>query len=304
MFIETHALSNKEGSPNLTFVKSLNVQAFPCGRRRSIDLKDSEGNDYYIPFDPEARLNTEVNNRKAVSLNGFSNTYIGKHDSNALTLFLAGYSFNIKIDDNYSTLNAVFNGIAEALAQNPVDTIYANIRISQTPLYEGFDTYYETSVLSAQPAIDVVPGTCLDLVKTFAGSTPADFKAENFYFSGLSFSAIPVAEYELSNSADSDITAKRVETGVAHIVTELYSDQLLTQQVVSLCIAKKVGNVWYINQEALLPKVTHGDKEDSVSITNLQVTSLDTKTLKQDGNNVPIIKVVNNQLQIVNVIRE
>ena len=60
MFIETHKTEN---DIDLTFIKSTCIQAYPCGRRRIPD-QTAETAGFRIPFDPEARLNTEANNRK------------------------------------------------------------------------------------------------------------------------------------------------------------------------------------------------------------------------------------------------
>ena len=77
MFIETRSDTLANEKIKQTFVKSLNVQAFPCGRRRS----DSN---QVIPFDPEARLNTEANNRKHSGINGYTQTFL-KSDWNTGT---------------------------------------------------------------------------------------------------------------------------------------------------------------------------------------------------------------------------
>jgi hypothetical protein len=60
MFTEVH-LKNDDSGQKLAFINSLNVQAFPCGRRRSEQITSADDK-YYIPYDPEARLNTEKNN--------------------------------------------------------------------------------------------------------------------------------------------------------------------------------------------------------------------------------------------------
>ena len=102
----------KNNDNRLVFIKSKNVNVFPCGRRRS-NLIDADGstltvNDrYYIPFDPEARLNTEANNRKHSGLNGFRQSYIYDWSytasSGVLSLVIEGYLFNIILDYEYRT---------------------------------------------------------------------------------------------------------------------------------------------------------------------------------------------------------
>ena len=100
MFIE----KRYENDNILAFIKSKNIQVFPCGRRRSTDIA---GTGTRLPFDPEARLNTEANNRKHSSLNGFTQTYLKEWDTTGkrLSLSIAGYLFDILLtndDTDYS----------------------------------------------------------------------------------------------------------------------------------------------------------------------------------------------------------
>ena len=114
LFNETHLY----GESMLTFIKSTNIQAFPCGRRSSAINYDKNSNSkidddekYYFPFDPEARLNTEANNRKHSSLNGYTQTYIKQWDTSqkALTMSLAGYLFSIYLVDKQTSPNTDFS---------------------------------------------------------------------------------------------------------------------------------------------------------------------------------------------------
>ena len=109
MFIETYTDEIAGVDQILTFIKSSNIQAYPCGRRRAVEDRDLNDNDIVeadehirIPFDPEARLNTEANNRKHSSLNGYTQTYLKEWDEKKklLTVALAGYLFNITLTDN------------------------------------------------------------------------------------------------------------------------------------------------------------------------------------------------------------
>ena len=91
---------NKDTS-QLAFLKSTAVKAFPCSRRRStlIDVDgraDTVEDRYYIPFDPEARLNTESNIRKHSGLNGFKQSYIQEwNDITEYYLLLGVYNPHI-----------------------------------------------------------------------------------------------------------------------------------------------------------------------------------------------------------------
>ena len=189
LFNETHLYDESM----LTFIKSTNIQAFPCGRRSSAVNydKNSDGKldneKYYFPFDPEARLNTEANNRKHSSLNGYTQTYLKQWntDSKLLTMSLAGYLFSIYLVDKQTSQNTDFSDVnafgtkvinclkakaehdiniattydkperqafAEAmLAQiDSATRIYANIIVEDVHLFSSNANEYFTSILRDQ----------------------------------------------------------------------------------------------------------------------------------------------------------
>ena len=297
MFIETHTHSiDNESEFNLTFVKSADISAYPCGRRRSqlveldVDGDNNTDSNYYIPFDPEARLNTEANNRKYSSINGYTQTYLNTWDSEEglLSLSLAGYLFNIKLANNCLNAESFATCVLKALNLNEeslskVEAIYANILIQEVPLFTGFKSY-NTGVLRNQSAT-TDPETCLDLPKSGDNVNITDFN--NYYFSGLSFSA-----EALSGKADT-----RSET----IVTAISGNQdELPQTIVSLRLLDIIEGKWQIHQPAFLPHIEHGDEVDSI-----KVTTLDAQTIRQDNKPVPTIDLVEKdgawQLQISKV---
>jgi hypothetical protein len=230
MFIETHGDTNI----TLTFIKSLNVKAYPCGRRRSEEKTEGgTTTGAYIPFDPEARLNTEANNRKHSSTNGYTQTYIRKWDNENLSLVLDGYLFDIKLDSNHNSENKFGSAIIGSInnyytkqninsSASDANKIYANIRIQEVPLYDGFTTYY-TEVLRNQSST-TNPSTTLDLLVNDNVTNISD--SNNYYFSGLSFSTEPLSLPDLSSR----------------------------QRVVSLCILEKkeVEGKWQLYNPSLL----------------------------------------------------
>ena len=126
MFIKTRIDTINDTQIARAFVKSAHVQAFPCGRRRSTpiekDLNDIQTagkvTEYRIPFDPEARLNTEANNRKHSSLNGYTQTYLyswNKDSDNKLSMSIAGYLFSIALTSEYTQVQEFGNGTLQAL---------------------------------------------------------------------------------------------------------------------------------------------------------------------------------------------
>lgn len=274
MFIETHRLDDY-GDTLLTFVKSSNVQVYPCGSRRGI--VDPDGNSgtisdtYNIPFDPEARLNTEANNRKHSGLNGFSQSYLNNWDEGTdttdglLSLVLAGYLFSVKLNTSFKTPTEFGKGIMQAVNGTEDDSaIYANIRLQETPLFSGRSSMScKTSVLRAQ--LGDPEDLSLDLLKANTALKDVE-KPENFYFSGLSFSTKPIAALESTNTRTESSTTR---------------DEI-TQQVFSLKILDKaiVGETeeWLIHEPAKLPNIEHGDTPGSIKLGDLVSNSINNTT--------------------------
>lgn len=261
----------------LAFIKSSKVKVYPCGRRRSQpidqDKKTTTPNDvYYIPFDPEARLNTEFNNRHYSGLNGFDQSYLKQwsdEESNKI-IVLGGYTFYLDLDTLEKTADFVKSledkGLTEAS-----NAIYVNIRLERIQLFEGFTDYY-TWVLRNQSATGSAL-TELDLLKT--GETESeDFN--NYYFSGLSFSVEALTgENEVRSIVECDIKSN---VGTSIISTK--------QQIISLRLFEKINETWTICQEALLPQIIHGKVENSAIID-----TLNTNILQQKGKPVSILEI-------------
>ena len=261
MFIETHLLNDLDTSDKtLHFIKSKNIQVFPCGRRRSMP----QGNSYSIPFDPESRLNTEANNVKHSSLNGFTQTYLSAFDTENryLSVTLAGYLFNIQFDNNMaegSDLLQSFCGSVEGA--NSTGKIYANIVLAKTPLFtnESLTLNYDTFILRDQTA-SIQPRTCLDLLKTPGKDDEGKDiildtnDTDNYYFSGLSFSSTPVTGVVNATRSGQD-----------------YVKNDLQQRNISLCILERKNNVWQPHYPAMLPVVEHGEDENTVKLQDVLV---------------------------------
>ena len=252
MFNEVHNSSKNNGIP-LAFVKSLNVQVFPSGRRRSeLTVSDLESKKYYIPFDPEARLNTEANNRKHSGLNGFTQTYLKSWDATEFSIVLGGYLFTIKSDiSDSNSIEAFIKDFVDELldkldviAENPT-SIFANIRIDDTALFSGF-TKYSTTILRDQASNDEA-STCLDLYVTGTNVTGSSPNTNDYYFSGLSFSTESLASRSTSNDPET-ISLKILE--------------------------KNSSGTWQIYQPALLPNIEHGATSDSVSVKTLYAENI------------------------------
>lgn len=281
MFNEVHSSAKTSGIP-LAFIKSLNVQAFPCGRRRSEQIEDPATKDiYHIPFDPEARLNTEANNRRHSGLNSFTQTYLANWDTDSklLSLVLAGYLFNISLDTGYTTVDDFSSQLLARLAETDTEnaetirnaqSIYANIRIEEIPLFSGFEENYTTGILRDQ-SDTATPATSLDLLKSTG--QPDATKTDNYYFAGLSFSTEPL-------TGDATLT-RSIKTS--------YRDGKVYQQVISLRILEGEDGIWWIHEPARLPHIEHGDTENSVK---LGAVTADRIVLTQTAGSVPSLNLV------------
>lgn len=257
---------DKLNSVDLAFLSSNKVKVFPSGRRRStvVDSDDSTNtvsDQYYIPFDPEARLTTEANSRKHSGLNGYTQTYLKEWDQGSdvegnikngrILLSLGGYLFDIELS---SLKTPAAFGDEFDTAVSGATKIYANIILEDVLLYSSSTTLkYYTSILRDQINAANSPSSCLDLLDTDEDkNSEYTSNLDHYYFSGLSFSATSLkASY--SGSADGIKTLSR-------------DTRTITQHVESLQILEKVGDTWQMYQPAFLPKIEHGTTADSIVI--------------------------------------
>ena len=280
----------------LTFVKSVNVQAYPCGRRRSINIAAEGDAEKRLPFDPEARLNTEANNRKHSGLNGYTQTYLKDWDptNGEFSLAIAGYLFKVtlgpeymtakhKTDDNTETdtMAAAINAVGVKIASNlnssdTANYIYANIVTEEVHLFSTEHEYY-TSVLRKQEGISgKPPAEELDLPI----SDEAKENFDNYYFSGLSFSTTPLVKNTGTRKEEKISVKREVSSGV---------EVTIQQALASLCILEKINTaapettpqyVWKIHEPARLPQIEHDVSSDSIKVGETHVR----KNLQVDEN--------------------
>ena len=308
MFNEKHVINNNDNT-NLAFIKSANIQVFPCGRRRSFEI-DADGkanteDKYRIPFDPEAKLNTEANNRKHSSLNGFDQTYVKEWNTaeGTLTLSLAGYLFKIKLSDGYKDPAEFGTKLLEFLGQSKGDNmaIYANIRIENIPFFGAGENFpgYNTEILRNQSST-ALSSSCLDLLvdienidKTANNENNSDYYKypQNYYFSGLSLSSTPITK----------------NTEIRSIRTEENKNGTVYQREVSLKVLtlSNADDEWKLCQEALLPEISHGDEEGSVKVDKLIANKIsliqDKKKISVPGLRLQNLGDDNYQLQFSSV---
>ena len=270
-FNEVHKSKDEGDFIALAFVKSTNIRAYPCGRRRA--KKDEEN--IYIPFDPEARLNTEFNNRSHSSLNGYTQSYVQSWSNQGVALVLDNYLFNIefatknsKVEDAVATFgaNIIKKIVSSKLDDNAskANKIYANILVEEVPLYSSNTSTvglndYNTEILRNQ-SLTEFPEATLDLIVDGHDKN----LASSYYFSGLSFSTKPITGEE--NTTRSKIMLER-------------GGSQLPQYKISLCILQKKNSSWQVYQPAYLPHIEHGEEPNSVKVDILEANNIKTNTL-------------------------
>lgn len=261
-----------------TFIKSNYIKVFPCGRRRStyIDLVEPSSSltkeKQYIPFDPEARLNTEANNRKHSGLNGFKQNYLlewkdGTDEQDGKLVFvISGYVFEITLPkDKVRTLDDFVNALiaSKEAASGETDventnTISANIRLDNISFFSSTTTALEakTEVLRNQTQTAYV-SDCFDEFIEDSQTTKADTTDRaNYFFSGLSFT----------------------DTGV------------LSDGFISMVLFVKRDGLWQISNTARLPKIDHGQADNSIKVGSVEADSI--KIGDSIANFIPLIEVV------------
>lgn len=285
MFIEKYTDTISNDKVTLTFLKSLNVQVFPCGHRRSTVLSDEVSR---IPFDPEARLNTELNNLKHSGLNGFTQTYLDLWDDTykKLVVSLAGYLFSIDLDDSYIAPDEFGTSLAKKF-ESDISNIYLNIMIEDTPLFVGEPKAYNTSVLGS--LVESNDESALDLL--VRGKTESSSSKDDYYFSGLAFSPTPLVSAVRDKYSEAVNFKTRDDFS---FLVKIGDNQVVKKRIISLHILEKVDSHWKIHEPARLPHIEHGIDENSVAIEALGVGELSV-----DNSNIN--KAVINEADVKNI---
>ena len=277
----------------VAFARSSCIQAYPCGRRRAIADKNGNGSlnsdECYIPFDPEARLNTEENNRKHSSQNGFTQTFLNTWDENnsQLSMSLGGYSFKLDLKGAGFDLTSPksFSSKLASTLNTSSTKIYANIVVDDTKLFAGHGKFYFTGVLRNQD--DKEASTSLDVL---VDSSLSAADTNNYYFSALSFTDQPLANPDCI-SKNQGLILSSSNDGTRSVATVYLDETEKSKRVIySLCILEKIDGDWQIHQPAFLPNIKHGTTPDSVVIPGV----FDATTVKQNGSPVSVLTIGTN----------
>ena len=257
MFNEKHQIGRGSNSgQHLSFLGSKYVKVFPCGRRRAYK-KDGTP----IPFDPEAKLNTELNNRKVSGLNSINESfYVGQEwSTDLLRLVIGGYSFDIELADGFKEINDFCGNAVTFIENNDNNAIYANIKLSKIQIYESNDSYDFSDALDSYTWVLKNQSADTNISYLDIKSTDNPSTIDDFYFSGLSFSTYPLVD---------DMTT---DTDYAH--SPIYSSDNVTQQDFSIKLFI-YDKGWKLNPAILLPELSHGDTDKSVRFTELQADKM------------------------------
>ena len=227
---------------NRVFLSSGNINIFPCSRRGQYADIDEP-----IFYDPEARLNTERTNRIGAASNGFTDSFIESYTRNkdaegnelstsTLVFMLAGYRVEIK---NLSTSIIDDLGVAS-------DKIYAHLSLHKG-VSLNVESYF-TEILYRQ-STELDQKNYLDVSYTDNAVEDGTGKKSvtDYFFVGVSFTNTPVVDADTINKA----------------ILEPHN----------LPLFEKVNGDWQIVQTSLLPKIAHGETENSIKVAgNVEIT--------------------------------
>lgn len=265
------------GSITLAFVKSTDIQVYPCGRRRSIGISKDQ-NTYYIPFDPEARINTEANNTRYTSLNGYEQTYIYSWTDEELVLIIAGYFFRIPKISPAQIAETIGIGVESTDVK-----LYANIVLEESPIFQNAALQYNTYILRNQPCTNL-KDVALNELDRIINEEKGSEDLTNYYFSGLSFTSVP-------------LTDPNANTLTVRSEAVLQEQDTLKEHIISLCIAVRESSDWKVCEKAKLPKIEHGDTQDSAKVTNFIAETISAKTIDAETINTETVntKTINTE---------
>lgn len=210
------------------FLPSENINIFPCSRRGQASTEGSKLN-----YDPEARLNTERTNRLRTAINGFTDSFIDSFtvnkDEDGNELETSNLVFVLK-GYRVEIKNFRLSDIADGLGI-PDGAIYAHLSLHDN-VSLGVADYY-TEILYRQ-AGKPIEHNYIDVEYSDGTGKKSDF------FMGVSFT---------KKSASDDYIGGN----------KLYSEDLPL-------FVKNSDGAWELVQTSKLPKIRHGDAEDSIKI--------------------------------------
>jgi hypothetical protein len=207
------------------FLQSRDINVFPCSRRGQAGEDPLAEGSPISYYDPEARLNTERTNRLHTAINGFKDSFIITDQKE----FESGSPLVFVLAGYYlEAKNFNPNNIATALkdeGEGEATVLYAYLRLTASV---EISSGYSTEILARQSDSEH-DERYLDV--SYRDEVGADKTGD--FFMGVSFVK------SLDDSHDS---------------TEF-----------TLPLFKKNGTSWELVQTSLLPKIDHGETEDSIS---------------------------------------
>lgn len=199
-------------------------------------------------YDPEARLNTERTNRLHTAVNGFKDSFIVNNSfTTGDPLVFVLAGYHIEIKNFDPSVIAYALGIETA-------AIYAHLRLHNNVSLDAANYFTEMLYRQSDSTDDK---NYLDVIHI----DEADTDKSDYFFVGVSFTKEPLTR-------DSELTI---------------ADNL---QLYNLQLFSKVDDNWELAQYSLLPKIEHGETEDSISISgDFSIKHGTQETLKVTGSN-------------------
>jgi hypothetical protein len=264
---------NIDDKSTLAFVRSKYIKVFPCGRRRSIPI-DKDGNNntpndvYYIPFDPEARLNTEATNRKHSGLNSTVQSYIRDFTSKRFTFVINGYVFEIQLDDANNTVTKFCENLLGVLNDGTSSrSIYANIGTEDVEFFSKATTEVLRDQTNENPHT-----SSLDL---YVPREPEN-NSNSYYFSGLSLTTSDTLP------AFNDPSNKTVKDA----------------RVTSLKLFEKIEGSWQICNSSRLPDIQHGSVNNSIKVGTIEASSIKVGSSQNTVASMQVAKIDTDKYQL------
>lgn len=252
-----------ENSDKRVFLSSENIDVFPCSRR-------GRSKDNTLAYDPEARLNTERTNRISTAINGFTDSFVEHFSAEEY----ADESTGKVIDPN--TLIFVLAGYRAEVRNFDPSTIAEKLDVANNDkIYAHLSLHTDISLMAKDYYTEI-------LYRQSTEANDANSLDVNNFFVGISFTNNPncVDLFDIDSDGDLD-TLPHYNLPIFNVAK---SDNIYSYELV---------------QTSLLPKIEHGETEDSIKINgnlviadpnNVSTPTLKVNTITSDSAEVKIDK--------------
>lgn len=242
------------------FLPSKDIDVFPCSRR-------GRSEDNTIAYDPEARLNTERTNRISTAINGFTDSFVEHFSVEKYTDENTG-----KVIDPYTLIFVLAGYRVEARNFNPADIAEELGATDGNKIYAHLSLHDKVSLMAGGYFTEI-------LYRQSTEENDANSLDVSDFFVGISFTNNPDCEDEIFDG-DSNRTLVK------------YNLPIFT-------ISKSDDNIYSCEliQTSLLPKIEHGETEDSIKISG----AFTIEQIEKDGTKQTSFEINDGGVGTVNV---